>query len=379
MQTAKKIIIVGGGIGGAATALALHRARFEPVVYERTKELREVGAGIALWANATHILKNLGLLEDAIRVGYLTTNYQFNSQSGKELANVPVDGFELPVVSIHRAELHQLLWRHVPSETFVLGQTFERFEQERDQVYAHFTSGLTVKGDALIGADGLRSRVRAALNGDQPPIYRNFKTWRGLTNYVPSKYRPGYIQEFLGRGKGFGFMMLGKGRMYWYAAATAPLAQPDASVGRKKELEIMFQDWFASVPELITATDETSILTTDLYDRTLAQPWSKQNITLLGDAAHPMLPTMGQGACTALEDAFVVTQCLQEQANPTAAFQQYESLRFPRIKLIVEQSLRSGKMGELNHPFSVALRNTFMKLMGSSISNSFKSFHAYRA
>lgn len=379
MQTAKKIIIIGGGIGGAATALALHRAGFEPVVYERTKELREVGAGIALWANATHILKNLGLLEEALRIGYLTTNYQFNSQSGNSLVNIPVDTFELPVIGIHRAELHQLLWRNVPHEKFVLGQTFERFEQEGEKVRAYFSSGLTVEGDALIGADGLRSRVRAALLGDQPPIYRNFKTWRGLTDYVPKEYRPGYIQEFLGRGKGFGFMMLGKGRMYWYAAATAPPAQPDAPIGRKKELETMFQDWFASVPELITTTDEANILTTDLYDRAPTKSWSKQNITLLGDAAHPMLPTMGQGACTALEDAFVVAKCLKEQANPTAAFQQYESERFPRTKLIVEQSLQAGKMGELNNPFGVALRNTFMKLMGATISNNFKSLHAYRA
>jgi 2-polyprenyl-6-methoxyphenol hydroxylase-like FAD-dependent oxidoreductase len=93
-----------------------YRAGFEPVVYERTQQLREVGAGIALWANATHILKNLDLLPEAIRVGYLTTNYQFNSQSGKELVNIPVDGFELPVVGIHRAELHQLLLRNVPSK-----------------------------------------------------------------------------------------------------------------------------------------------------------------------------------------------------------------------------------------------------------------------
>jgi len=100
----KEVIIIGGGIGGAATALALIRAGLEPVVYERTKELREVGAGIALWANATHILKNLGLLEEAMRVGYLTTNYQFNSQSGKELVNVPIDCFELPVIGMHRAE-----------------------------------------------------------------------------------------------------------------------------------------------------------------------------------------------------------------------------------------------------------------------------------
>lgn len=164
-------------------------------------------------------------------------------------------------------------------------------------------------------------------------------------------------------------MMLGKGKMYWYAAATALQAQPDATNGRKKELEMMYRDWFPSI----------SVLTTDLYDRPPTQPWSQQNITLLGDAAHPMLPTMGQGACTALEDAYVVAKCLKEQPDPVVAFQQYESLRFPRIKVIVEQSLQSGKMGELKNPLAVGLRNTFMKAMGSVISSSFKSLHAHRA
>lgn len=374
----KKIIIIGGGIGGAATALALSQRGFEPVIYERTQALREVGAGIALWANATHILQNLGLLEAAIQVGCLTTNYQFNSQHGKELVNIAIDGFELPVVGIHRAELHQLLWRNVPLETFHLGETFERFEQH-DRVHGYFASGLEVEGDALIGSDGLRSRVRASLLGDTPPTYQNFKTWRGLTDYVPSTYRPGYIQEFLGSGKGFGFMMLGKGKMYWYAAATAPEAQPDAAIGRQKELEAMYQDWFPAIPELIAATDEANILTTDLYDRPPNQAWSKGNITLLGDAAHPMLPTMGQGACTALEDAYVVAKCLKEHSNPISAFQHYEALRFPRTKAIVEQSLQSGKMGGLQNPFAVGLRNTFMKVMRSAISSSFNSIHAYRA
>lgn len=92
-----------------------------------------------------------------------------------------------------------------------------------------------------------------------------------------------------------------------------------------------------------------------------------------------MLPTMGQGACTALEDAYVVAKCLKEQPDPIAAFQQYESLRFSRTKAIVEQSLQSSKMGELKNPLAVGLRNTFMKVMGSAISTSFKSLHAYRA
>lgn len=343
----KKVIIIGGGIGGAAAALTLGRAGFEPAVYERTKALREIGAGIALWANATHILKSLGVLEDAIRVGHLTTNYQFNSQRGKELVNVAIDGFELPVVGIHRAALRQLLWRNVPGDRFILGEIFERFECKDHQVHAYFASGLRVEGDALIGADGLRSRVRTAILGDTPLTYRKFKTWRGLTNYVPKAYRPGYIQEFLGCGKGFGFMMLGEGKMYWYAAATAPETQPDAAIGRRKELEVMYWDWFSAIPELIAATDEADILTTDLYDRPPTRHWSQQNVTLLGDAAHPMLPTMGQGACTALEDAYVVAQCLQEQPDPCLAFQQYESLRFPRTKALIEASLRSGKMGRV--------------------------------
>jgi 2-polyprenyl-6-methoxyphenol hydroxylase-like FAD-dependent oxidoreductase len=379
MRSLARITIIGGGIGGAATAFALHRAGFEVMVYERTQQLREVGAGIALWANATHVLKELGLLEDAIRVGYLTTNYQFNSQSGKELVNARVDRFELPVIAIHRADLHDLLWCNVPNQKFVLGQTFERFEQAGNSVCAHFASGLTSEGNALIGADGLRSRVREALLGNEPPIYRNFTTWRGLTDYVPSAYRLGYIHEFLGRGKGFGFMMLGKGRMYWYAAAQAPQGQTDAVVGRKKELEEMFQNWFAAIPEVIAATDETNILKSDLYDRIPTQPWSKQNVTLLGDAAHPMLPTIGQGACTALEDALVVTKCLQVYPDPAIAFQHYEAQRFARTKFIVEQSLRSGKMGELQNPVAVALRNTFMKLLSSSIDKSFRDLHAYRA
>jgi 2-polyprenyl-6-methoxyphenol hydroxylase-like FAD-dependent oxidoreductase len=374
-----RVIIIGGGIGGVATALALSRAGIEPVVYERTKELREVGAGIALWANATHILKNLGLLAEAVQLGCLTTNYQFNSQQGKELVNISLDSFELPVVGIHRAELHQLLWQNVPGGNFILGETFERFERKNNRVYAYFSSGLSVVGDALIGADGLRSRVRSAILGEEPPTYRHFKTWRGLTDYIPSGYRPGYIREFLGSGKGFGFMMLGKNKIYWYAAATAIENQPDAAVGRKKELEMMYQDWFPSIPELIMATDEAKILTTDLYDRPPTLPWSQDNITLLGDAAHPMLPTMGQGACTALEDAYVLAKCLQEQSNMIAAFQNYQSLRFPRTKTIMEQSLQSAKMGELQHPLAVGLRNIFMKVMSSVISRSFKSLHAYRA
>lgn len=236
MQTAKKIVIVGGGIGGAATALALHHAGFDVIVYERTPELREVGAGVALWANATHVLKNLG----------------------------------------------------------------------------------------------------------------------------------------------FGFVMIGKKRMYWYVAAKAIEGQPDAAIGRKKELQLMFQDWCEPIPELIAATDEANILRNDLYDRVPTQPWSQQNITLLGDAAHPTLPTLGQGACMALEDAIAVTKCLLA-FDTKAAFEQYELQRFARTKMIVEESLQAAKLGQWENPAAVALREIFMKLLPTAVlKNKVNALQAYR-
>ncbi|MGV0105077.1 FAD-dependent monooxygenase [Nostoc sp. DSM 114160] len=376
--TTKKIILIGGGIGGTATALALYRAGFEPIVYERTATLREVGAGVALWANATHVLKELGVLDDVLRQSNPITNYQFFSQMGKELMNLCINHFEVPALAIHRADLLSLLWRKLSSEHFVLGQTFERFELVGNKVRAYFTAGLADEGDVLIGADGLRSKVRSQLFGQVKPIYRGMTSYRGLTNYIPNTYKPGYICEFLGSGKAFGFVTIGKGRMYWYVASKAAEGQSDAPVGRKQELQEMFQDWPTPIPELIAATDETSILKTDLYDRVPIPKWSFSNITLLGDAAHPTLPTMGQGACMAIEDALVVTQCLLEHSDPAAALRQYESRRLVRTKKIVEQSLLIGKVAQLENPVVVAVRNTLMKLLSQQFDNDYRAIHAYR-
>ena len=378
MNSTKKVIVIGGGIGGAATALALHRAGIKFSLYERTETLREVGAGIALWANATRILKQLGVLEEVLREGDLVTNYQFLSQSGKELVNIGVDRHEVPAIGIHRSSLQTLLWQKLPRKQTILGEMFERFEQVGSKVRVHFAGGLVDEGDALIGADGLHSRVRSQLLGKAQPIYRGMTVYRALTDYVPRAYRPDYICEYIGSGKAFGFLMIGKGRMYWYVASKASEGQPDALIDRKQELQLMFQDWPEPIPKLIAATDETSILRNDLYDRFPVQVWSQQNITLLGDAAHPSLPTMGQGACMAIEDALVVTQCLREQSNPTDAFRHYETLRLTRTKKIVEQSLRIGQSFQIENRFFVALRNTLMKMLASSLENDFEALHAYR-
>jgi 2-polyprenyl-6-methoxyphenol hydroxylase-like FAD-dependent oxidoreductase len=379
MLPSKKIIIIGGGIGGVATALALHRVGIEAIVYERTHQIREVGAGLALWANATHVLKNLDLLEDVLHEGHIITRYQFKSQHDKELMTIPVDHFDTPALCIHRANLHALLCRNLPSDRLILGETFERFEQIDNKVRTHFASGLIVEADGLIGADGLNSRVRAQLDIHKP-IYRGFTTWRGLTNYIPSTYQPGYICESLGCGKAFGFVTIGNERMYWYVAAKAAQRQPEGVFGRKNQLLQMFKDWHQPILELIAATDEANILKTDLYDRVPTFPWGKENITLLGDAAHPTLPTLGQGACMALEDALVVTKYLAGNLEVIPAFQEYESQRFRRTKMIVEESLQAGQMMNWENRAAVALRETVMKLLPTAVlKNKIKPLHSYKA
>ncbi|MFH7029332.1 MAG: FAD-dependent monooxygenase [Heteroscytonema crispum UTEX LB 1556] len=152
---------------------------------------------------------------------------------------------------------------------------------------------------------------------------------------------------------------------------------------------IFVQDWLTPIPELIAATDEASILKTELCDRIPIRDWGFSNITLLGDAAHPTLPTIGQGACMALEDALVLTKCLLEQSHPAMplalhfvqnAFRQYESLRFARTKMIVEESLNSKQMLLIENSITMALRNTLLKLLPNQLfENKMKAIHAYRA
>lgn len=379
MTEMKNIILIGGGIGGAATALALYRAGFEFVVYERLTALREAGAGLALWANATHVLKSLGVLEDVLQMSDPITHYQFFSDTGKALMDLRTDGFEVPAVAMHRADLQALLLKMLPQEKLHFGHTFEKFDYAPEAIHIHFTGGERATGSALIGADGLRSQVRAQLLADSRANYCGMTSYRGLTSYIPDTYKRGNVCEFLGAGRAFGFVSIGKGRMYWYAAIKAPEGQFHTSQGHKCTLLGLFRKWPAPIHDLIDATKESHILKTDLYDRVIVPQWGKQDVTLLGDAAHPTLPTMGQGACMALEDALVITQCLAQNPDPTSAFRQYETLRYPRTKKIVEQSARIGKVAGLENRLVATLRNIAMKWFARQFEKDYESLHAYRA
>ncbi|MBS1811604.1 MAG: FAD-dependent monooxygenase [Acidobacteria bacterium] len=376
-----KIIIIGGGIGGLATALAFHQHGLTAHVYERADALREVGAGISLWSNATHVLQQLGLLTDAIEVSARVMAIHLKNPAGKILNVSRVEQYEPPMLGIHRADLLKMLQRDLSAQQIHLNHTFDRFEQVGDQMRVHFTNGAVDECDVLIGADGLNSRVRQQIISDGKPRYSGYPVWRGLVEVQRDDIPLGQPSETLGAGARFGIFPLGKGRIYWYATANLPEAQPEPPTGRKQQLLSLFQGWHTPIFDLIAATDEINILRNDCYDRPPTHGWSQGHAVLIGDAAHPTTPNMGQGGCMALEDALVLSKLLL--ANPVAVpatLKQFEQIRFARTAKITKLSRMFGTVGQWDSKFGVAWRELMFKLTPAYLMDlQLKSVYQYQA
>ncbi len=363
----KSIGIVGGGIGGIATAVALHQAGFNAVVYEKAEQLREVGVGMMLWPNATRVLRELGLLEKVLACSGPNTHFLVRTSSGKVLMNIALGQFDVPAVCARRADLLGVLLTALPREHIHLGHALQGLTQSRNKVRLHFEGGLVKEHDAVVGADGIRSRVRSELFGEAEPIYRGYTVWRGVARYDGDAQPPHSNSETWGAGKRFGILNTGHKRFTWYATSNVPSNHPDARDGRKRELQEMFAGWHAPVADLIDASQEDEILKNGARDFAPLQRWGDRLVTLLGDAAHPCTPNLGQGGCMALEDALVLAKCLDRETSLQAALRSYESLRFRRTKGIQQRSLFMGRIGQWQNPLLVTGRRVVTRLLSPKL------------
>ena len=374
----RTIGIVGGGIGGIAAAVALHQSGHSVVVYERAAELREVGAGMMLWPNATRVLRELGLLERALACGGLNTNFLVRSEGGKILLDLALGEFDVPAFCIRRSDLLQVLLSALPPECIQLGREFQRWEQAGDRVRLHFGDGLVEEHDALIGADGIRSRVRAGLSGADAPVYRGYTVWRGLAPYAGHAVPLGCNSETWGVGQRFGILHTGPQRYTWYATLNVSPDHVDAAGGRKHELLELFKGWHEPVADLIEATPEDAILKHKACDVAPLRRWGVGRVTLLGDAAHTCTPNLGQGGGMALEDALVLAKCVTRERPLPQAFREYERRRLGRTRHIQKRSRWMGWIGQWDHPLLVAGRRTVTSLLPSRlIERSMRRTYAY--
>jgi 2-polyprenyl-6-methoxyphenol hydroxylase-like FAD-dependent oxidoreductase len=337
--------IIGGGLGGVAAAVAFHRAGIDATVYERATELREVGAGMMLWPNATRVLRDFGLLDKVAASSGPSRHFLVRSSTGAILMDIALGHFEVPALCTRRSDLLETLISALPGERVRLGHDFESFDHQKHGVAIHFAASVSVEHDFMIGADGIRSRVRSQLLGVHEPIYRGYTVWRGLarlTDAVPS----GSNSETWGRGKRFGILNTGGDRFTWYATANTDSGHVDSPGGRQREVLRMFAGWHEPVERLIAGTEERDILKNGACDLAPLKHWGHGRVMLLGDAAHPCTPNLGLGGCMALEDALVLAKSSCKEATPELALRRYESLRRRRTRPVQQRSLLMGNIGQ---------------------------------
>jgi 2-polyprenyl-6-methoxyphenol hydroxylase-like FAD-dependent oxidoreductase len=360
---APRIVVVGGGVGGLTTAIALRSVGIEARVLERAPELREVGAGIGLWPNAIHVLERLGLGAEVRALGGGRLGGAVVTHQGRRLSDQPAAVLEArwgaPTIAVLRSDLQALLRAALPEEAIVLGVEVTGLDVGSDQVELSFAGGDRTTADLVVGADGLRSVVRAQMLGDGPPRYRGYTAWRGVAAVGSGRGLDG-ASELWGPGARFGVLPTRDARAVWYASANVP---EGGRGGRGEHEEVLerFGSWPDPIPAVLAATPPDAVVRNDVYDRSITRRWVSHRVALVGDAAHPMTPDLGQGACQAIVDAWVLADAVRRGDDSLeGALQEYERIRWRTAAVATVLARTLGRVGQWEHPLACRLRAEVM-------------------
>ena len=349
-----RIAIIGGGIGGLTTAVALHQFGFESQVFEQAPALHDVGAAITLWPNAMRVLERLGLANKILERAGVMNEIRWLDQNGWLINRVSIP----QSIALHRADLQNILLHELNPSSIHLGHELIGQRQEGDRMIATFANSRSIEADLLIGADGIHSHVRAQLLNDGDPIDRGYTIWRGIAGNIPSALPPECAVEFQGRGKRFGIGPVGLGRIGWWASAN------DGD-----DLSVLFEGWYPPILELIEATPAASIIKNRALDRPSNKTWGRGRMTLLGDAIHPTTPDLGQGGCLAIEDAFVLARCFERYGASEEALRNYERRRYKRTTALTKYSRYYGAIGQWENIWPRTLARTTLALTPEALTS----------
>jgi 2-polyprenyl-6-methoxyphenol hydroxylase-like FAD-dependent oxidoreductase len=365
-----RALVIGAGVAGLATAIALQRAGRDVLVLERAPELREIGAGISLWPNAVKALRRLGVGDAVEAAGAPARDSAFRSwrgaQLGASITSRLEERFGAPLVLVHRARLQDAMRRALDQDTVRLGAECAALDQNGDTVAVRLVGGGVERGAVAIGADGLHSRVRTALAHDGPPRYAGITAWRGVVPLDDVLGRRISGGETFGRGSLFGVAALNGSQVYWWASMRCGESRGDAPRAERSSLLRTFAEWHDPIPELVAATPADAIIRTCLYDRPALGRLIDRRIALVGDAAHPMLPNLGQGACQAIEDAVVLGEELAA-SDVVAALERYGARRAEHTADVARASRQMSRVAHLRSPLAAGLRNTLLRASPASV------------
>ena len=363
---ALKALVIGGGIGGLAAAVALRQAGHAVTCFEQASELREVGAGLAVSANALKALEALGLRQQAVARGALARRLLLRTQSGSILSDFRLEPGD-ESLGIHRAALLDVLYAAAGDGTVVLGTRCVAVAQDERGATANFADGSAERADVLIGADGINSVTRETVLGPSTPRYAGYVGWRAVTPLDEDVRTPDVFWETWGRGLRFGCVEIGEGRTYWFAAESAPEGAPVPSEMPTARLRGLVAGWHEPIERIVAATDDVAISRTPIYDRKPSHCWGYGRVILVGDAAHAMTPNLGQGASQALEDAAVLASVTDETDEPAEILRSYERRRVNRANAIVRRSRQVGRLGQARNPLICAARDRLVRALPNKV------------
>jgi 2-polyprenyl-6-methoxyphenol hydroxylase-like FAD-dependent oxidoreductase len=363
----ERALIVGGGIGGLATAHALAGQGMDVLVFEQVSDVRKIqlGGGFHIWTNAALALRRLGLYDRVQAIGAPLEATEYRAANGRLLATWPVGEIArehgVLDVGVSRQDLQALLVEAVGVDRIRLGARCTGFEQDGEGVRLRLADGREERGSLLIAADGLRSTIRAQLHGERAPRYAGYTQWQSLIPDDGYALPPRDERVLFGPGARAILHRVGGERLFWAAVLYGAEDGPVARAGRDTLLE-RFAGWQEPVVAAIAATPPEGIARLQIYDREPLSSWGVGRVTLLGDAAHPMTTNLSQGACQVLEDAATLARCLRGGDGTVAALRSYEQMRIRRTSPIVRQSARIARVGALRNPLACALRNRMTAL-----------------
>lgn len=367
----KKITIIGGGIGGLCTAIALCQQGFQVQIYESAPQLKALGAGLALSANAVKALKQIGLDQEILSIGNSFGQVKLLTQAGKVIAQTDAskiaDQYGAGNFSVHRADLQTLFVSHLPADILHLGKKCVDVQQHKEAVTAFFEDGSSTVSHGLIAFDGVHSVVRRKLLPQVKLRYAGYTCWRAVIDYIPKNFDPKLFSETWGKHGRFGIVPLTDERIYWFATRNAPQQDERMRHVQVKDLLDHFKSYHEPIAEILMHTDDTQLIWNDIIDFSPIEHYAFGRMLLAGDAAHATTPNMGQGACMAIEDATVVANCLSSHVDIPEAFQVFEQKRKKRTQRIVNQSYQLGKLAQLENGILQGVRNTLFRMIPASV------------
>lgn len=362
-----KIIIIGGGIGGLMTAIALNKMGITSTIFEKANSFDANGAGLALWANATSILDKFGLLNNLLGYGNVLNEMKTSTSNGTHLNVVRLNKleskFHFPSIVLLRQDLQRELLNAIPASQIEFNKQCVKIENDSKTVTVHFSDGTYQTANAVIFADGVHSFARKTIFNLPPLKYAGRTSWRGVAQFNNTVFSGNTNFEIFGDGKRVGVFPLPNNHAYWYAAVN--MAQEEAEK-QKRTIDCVlshFQGWVEPVSTLLKNTREERLILTNVNYTTHINKLVSENIALLGDSAHPMTPDLGQGACQAIEDANILAECLASATSISVGFKNYENKRLQRVRSIAKNSFKIGRLRQMGNPIGVTIRNNLFRFL----------------